>query len=121
MKIINETIDNLTICKDYYSDIYAKVGAIFHQYLQKTPAPFNEKMEEDSSPNLYSFIDSKNEYNTEEVMHTFDRFFFAFERFPAFNVLAIIPTGEVPSFVKSNDAISPSELYKNLTLQAQED
>ena len=45
-------------------------------------------------------------------MHTFDRFFFAFGRFPAIDNLAVIPTGEVPSFVKSGDVISPSELQK---------
>ena len=38
-------------------------------------------------------MDLKNECNTEEVIHTFDRFFFAIGRFPAINYLAIIPTG----------------------------
>ena len=48
----------------------------------------------------------------EETMHTFNRFFFTFGRFPAINNLAIIPTVEVPSFVKSSDIISHSELKK---------
>ena len=47
-------------------------------------------------------------------MHTFDRFFFAFGRFPAIDNLAVIPTGEVPSFVKFGDVISPSELQKKI-------
>ena len=75
-------------------------------------------MEEDLTLNHYSFIDLKNEYNTKEVMHTFDRFFFAFGRFPVINDLAIILTGEVPSFVKSNDVISPSELYKKFSSES---
>ena len=41
-----------------------------------------------------------------------DRFFFAFGRFPTINELIIVPTGDVPSFVKSIGIISPSELYK---------
>ena len=45
-------------------------------------------------------------------MYTVDRFFFAFGRFPAINNVAIILTGEVLSFVKSRDVISPFELYK---------
>ena len=45
-------------------------------------------------------------------MHAFDRFFFAFGRFPATNDLAIIPTEEVSSFVKSSNIVSPSELQK---------
>ena len=71
-----------------------------------------KKMEEDLTFNHYSFIDLKNECNTEGVIHTFGRFFFAFGRFPAIKDLAVILTGEVPSFVKSRDIISPSELYK---------
>ena len=31
IKIINDTIDNLTICKDYYSNIYVNIGATFHK------------------------------------------------------------------------------------------
>ena len=115
---MNYKIDNLTIYKDYYSNIYANIGATFHQYLQKISAFLIEKMEEDLTLNLYSFIDLKNEYNMEEIMHTFNRFFFTFGRFPAINNLAIIPTVEVPSFVKSSDIISHSELKKNSTLEA---
>ena len=38
IKIINDAIDNLTICKDFCSNIYAKIVATFHQYLLKIPA-----------------------------------------------------------------------------------
>ena len=68
-------------------------------------------MEIDLRQNHHSFIDLKFEYNTEEIMHTSNRFFFAFGRLPAINDLAII-LGEVSSFVKSRDVTSPSELYK---------
>ena len=78
INIINDTTDNLTISRDFYSNIYANIDATFYQYLQKYPAFLIEKMEEDLTLNLYSFIDLKNEYNTEEDMHTFDRFFFTF-------------------------------------------
>ena len=61
---------------------------------------------------MYSNIDLKNEVNTREILKTFDRFFFAFGRLPAINELIIVPTDNVPSFVKSIGIISPSELYK---------
>ena len=64
---------------------------------------------------LYSFIDSKNEPNTKEILHAFDRFFFAFGRFPAIKELTIVPTDDVPSFVRSNGVILPSELYKKIS------
>ena len=61
-------------------------------------------MEEDLIVNHYSFIDLK-KYNTEEGTHTSDRFSFAFGRFPAVNDLAVIPTGELSSFVKPSEVI----------------
>ena len=69
-------------------------------------------MQGDLRLNLYSDIDLKNESNTSEILQIFDRFFFAFGGFAAFNELAIVPTSDVPSFVQSNNVISPSELYK---------
>ena len=41
---MNDTIDNLRICKDCYTYIYANVGATFHQYLQKIPTFLLQKM-----------------------------------------------------------------------------
>ena len=58
-----------------------------------------QKMEDELRLNIYSFIDLKNEHNTKEILHTFDRFFFAFGRFPAIKELTTVLTGDVPSFV----------------------
>ena len=109
LKIINDTIENLEIFKNYYADIYENVGGSFQNYSKK-------KMEDDIRLNLYSSIDLKDESNTKEIMHTFDRFFFAFGRFPAINELAIIPTGDALNFVRSSDIILPSELYEKFSL-----
>ena len=66
--------------------------------------------------NLYSSIDLKNESNAKEIRHTLDRFFFGFGRFPAINELTtIVPTGNVPSFIGSNDVFLHFELYKKFS------
>ena len=39
--------------------------------------------------------------------------FFKFGRFPAVNTRAIVPTGTVLPFVKTNDILSPLDLYVN--------
>ena len=116
LKTINDTIKNLQTCKNYYAEIYANVGGSFQNYLKNPPDVLFKKMEDDLRLNLYSFIDLKNEPNTKEILHTFDRFFFAFGRFPANNELTIVPKGDVPSFVRWNDVILPSELYKKFSL-----
>ena len=112
IKVTNDAVENLTICEDYYPIIYTNISDTFHHHLQKTPVKKIKKMEEDLSLNHYSFINLKKEYNTEEVMHTFNKFFFAFGRFPAVNNLDTIPAGEVPSFVKSSNLISTWTVQK---------
>ena len=67
-------------------------------------------MQDDLRLNSFSSFDLKNEPNTSEVLQTFERFFFAFGRFPAINELIVVGTGNVPSFLQSSDVISPSKL-----------
>ena len=112
IKIINDTVENLKICKYYYADIYANVSGCFQNYLRSTPDVLIEKIQNYLRLNLYSNIDLKNEVNTREVLETSDRFFFAFGRFPAINELMIVPTGDVPSFVKSIDIISAPSMSR---------
>ena len=106
IKIINDAVENFKICKYYYADIYANVSGCFQNYLRSAPDVLIEKVQDYLRLNLYSNIDLKNEVNTREILDTSDRFFFAFGRFPAINELLIVPTGDVPSFVKSIDVIS---------------
>ena len=73
LKIINDTIENLEICKNYYGDIYVNVGGSFQNYLKNAPDVLIEKMDDDLSSNLYSSIDLKNEPNTKEILQIFDR------------------------------------------------
>ena len=115
-KIINDTTENLKICKNYYADIYANVSRCFQNYLRTAPNVLIEKMQDDVRLNLFSNIDLKNEPNTSKILQTFDRCFFAFGRFPAINELIVVATGDVPSFVQSSDVISPPELYKRYNL-----
>ena len=112
IKIINDTVENLKIGKDNYADIYANASGCFQNYLRSAPEVLIEKIQDDLRLNLYSNIDLKNEVNIREILEAFDRFFFIFGRFAVYNELIIVPTGDVPSFVKLIEIFSPSELYK---------
>ena len=112
IKIINDTVENLKICKDYYADIYTNISSCFQNYFRSAPDVIVKKIQDDLRLNLYSNIDLKNEVNTREILETLNRLFFTFGKFPAINELIIVPTGDVSSFVKSIDVISPFELYK---------
>ena len=47
LKIINDTIENLEICRNYYADIYANVSSCFQNYLRAAPDTLIEKIQDD--------------------------------------------------------------------------
>ena len=55
LKIINDSIENLEICKNDYAGIYANVGGSFQNYLKNAPDVLTEKMEDDFRLNLLFF------------------------------------------------------------------
>ena len=82
LKTTNDTIENLEICQNFMLTFMQMLAVVFKITLKNAPDALIEKMEDDLRLNLYSIIDLKNEPNTKEIIHTFDRFFFAFGRFP---------------------------------------
>ena len=52
----------------------------------------------------------KEQENSANVLQKFNQFFFKTGTFPGTNDLAIVPSGVLPSFVKTNDIISPFDL-----------
>ena len=58
---INETFENLNICKEYYNSIYNNIAGNFQEYLNKIPTWYAEEIEDDLNIHLYSNIDLKNE------------------------------------------------------------
>ena len=68
-------------------------------------------MEYDININLFSTIDLKNEQDPAKVFKIFGTFFYKFGRFPDVEKLAI-PRRSISSFVKTDDILSPFELYE---------
>ena len=59
INIINETFENLNICKEYYNSIYNNNAGCFQEYLNKIPTSYAGEIEIDLNINLYSNIDIK--------------------------------------------------------------
>ena len=104
--------------KDYVNKIYNNIGHHFLEYLTTLPETLINEIEKDLRLNLHSFIDIQNEANPEEIFHASDQFFYRFGRFPGSNNLLVVPTGEIPYFVQSENIISPIELYKKLQIRS---
>ena len=76
LEIINDTIENLEICKSYYLDIYADVGCVFQNYLQNASDNLIQKIQDDIWLNLFLNTDLKNEQNPYKILKIYDSFFF---------------------------------------------
>ena len=75
LEITNDTIENLEICKTYYSDIYAYVDCGFQKFLHNASYNLIQKMQDDIRLNLFLNTDLKNEQNPNEISKIFDSFF----------------------------------------------
>ena len=56
INIINETFENLTICKKYYNSIYNNIAGCFQEYLNKIPTSYVEEIENDLNILIYILI-----------------------------------------------------------------
>ena len=75
LKIINDTIEDLEICKSYYSDIHAKCWLCFSRLSTDAPHNLIQKMQDNIRLNLFLNTDLKNEQNPNEILQIFDIFF----------------------------------------------
>ena len=69
-------------------------------------------MEDEISREIYFHKPLKSIENPRELLKLFSQFFFKTGRFPGSENLAIVPMGVMPSFVKTNEVISPFDLYE---------
>ena len=115
LKIFNGSVDNLNICKELYRDFYTTVSFQFVDYLKSLPSHILQKTEDDLKINFFTFLDVKNDPNVEEIFHVFDQFYFKFGRFPGQNGFIIVPTGDLPWFIETENIISSIELYRKFT------
>ena len=74
LSIINQTSENLKICKEYYNSIYHNIAGCLQEYLIRLPDLFVEKMEDDININLFPNIELKNEKDPAEIFKIFETF-----------------------------------------------
>ena len=107
--LIDQTFENLNYCKSFYENVFDDIAYFFHRKLKETPYTFIEKME-DLAHKLFYYEKIKEQENSANVLQKFNQFFFQTGTFPGTNDLAIVPSGVLPSFVKTKDIISPFDL-----------
>ena len=111
--IIQKTLENLNYCKRFYDEVFDNISYFLHKKIKEIPDEFVEKMQDDLASEIYYTKKLKEIESHVEFMKIFNKFYFKTGRFPGNHFdLMIVPPGIKPSFVKTRDEISPSEINK---------
>ena len=109
--IIQKTLENLNYCKRFYVDVFDDIYYFFHKKIKEMPDELVEKIQVDLADKIYFTEKIKEIESHVDVLKIFNRFYFKTGRFPGNHIdLMIVPAGVKPSFVKTRDEISPSEI-----------
>ena len=118
--IIEKTLENLNYCKRFYEEVFNDTAYFLHKKIKETPDEFVDKMQDDLANEIYFTKKLKEIESLERLLKVlklkdflkiFNKFYFKTGRFPGNHVdLLIVPPGVKPSYVKTRDKISPSEL-----------
>ena len=109
--IIQKTLENLNYCKRFYVEVFDDISYFFHEKIKEMPDESLEKIQEDLANEIYFTKKIKEMDSHADVLKIFNKFYFKTGRFPGnYTDLMIVPAGVKPSFVKTRDEISPSEI-----------
>ena len=109
--IIEKTLENLNYCKRFYEEVFNDTAYFLHKKIKETPDEFVDKMQDDLANEIYFTKKLKEIESHVDFLKNFNKFYFKTGRFPGNHVdLLIVPPVVKPSYVKTKDEISPSEL-----------
>ena len=111
LQIMQDSVENLTICKKLYGNYYNEVGVGTSETLRNLLREELIEIDKNLRQNFY-FIDFCNEYNDDEIIGAYNYFFHILGRFFGKQDLIIILKPEIPPFIKTQEVISPNQLYE---------
>ena len=104
-------MENLNYCKRFYEEVFNDTAYFLHKKIKETPDEFVDKMQDDLANEIYFTKKLKEIESHVDFLKNFNKFYFKTGRFPGNHVdLLIVPPVVKPSYVKTKDEISPSEL-----------
>ena len=115
-KDIKNSVQNITICKQFYEHTYNEIAQYFSDMIRQLPPNELDEIDRDliltlSRPRPY-FIDLKSNVNDLGILNTFCEFFHRYGRFPGSQKMIIIPKPAIPEFIKTDEVISPTQLFE---------
>ena len=109
--IIQKTLKNLDYCKKIHEGVFNDISYFFYKKIREAPDEFVERKEEDFANEIYYTKKLKEIDSHVEFLKIFNKFYSKTGRFPGNHFdLMLVPPGVKPSFVKTRDEISPTEI-----------
>ena len=108
-KIRVKSLENLSICKTLYTNFCNQIAGNLSEAIQNLPSDELDEIVRDLMLNLF-FIDFDTEHNQDKIMSAYSYFYHALGRFPGKLDLIIIPRSDVPTFIKTDEVISPNQI-----------
>ena len=112
LNILRNTRDNFEILKGVYNKLLNAVAISLHQFLKEKSHLKKKEIETDLRNHNFEIFDPQNAFIQNRILQTYIDFFYKTGRFPGNQRLISIPRGRIPSFINSEDVISPRYLYE---------
>ena len=112
VNILNNTRANFEITKNLYNELLTAVVINLHEYFINLDIAEKQKIDTDLINNNYYTWDPHEVHIQTRILATYRDFFYDTGRFPGRNTLIHVPMADMPSFINSNDWISPHSLYE---------
>ena len=112
VNILNNTRSNFEITKNLYNELLTSVGINLREFFINLAIEEKHKIDTDLTNNGYFSWDANEVYIQSRILATYRDFFYDTGRFSGSYELIYLPAPIMPSFIRSNDWISPRSLYE---------
>ena len=113
INILNNTRANFEIVKNLYNELFTSVGINLHEHFKNLRIIERQRIDTDLTNNNFLTWDAQEDFIQQRILATYRDFFYNTGRFPGLNRIIPLPRAEIPSFIESQDVLSPRDLYES--------
>ena len=113
LNILNKTRANFEIVRNLYNELFTSVGINLHEYFKNLGLVERQRIDTDLTNNNFFTWDPQEDFIQQRILTTYGDFFFETGRLPGKNTVIPVPRAVIPSFINSNNVLSPRTLYES--------
>ena len=110
INILNKARANFEIVRNLYNELFTSVGINLHEYFRNLGLIERQRIDTDLTNNNFLTWNAQEDFIQQRILASYRDFFYETGRFPGRNTLISVPRAEIPSFIESQDVLSPRDL-----------